>query len=63
MKRTLKSIRIDLGLKQSELAKKINISYATYQKKENGESPLLARELKRISELSGIPMTDIEIPK
>ena len=44
------------------MAEKLNISFASYQKKEMGKSPLLAREMNKISEMSGIPMADIEIP-
>lgn len=61
--RNLKSIRVDLNLTQEEMAKKLEMSYPTYQKKERGDSPLLANELLKISKLSGIEMKDIEIPK
>lgn len=61
--RSLKSIRIDLGYTQEEMAKMLNINYTTYQKKERGESPLLAIELAMISKYSGVDMKDIEILK
>ncbi len=63
IKRTLKSIRIDMKLKQDEMANKLGISPSSYQKKENGEVALLARELVAISELSRVPLEDIEILK
>lgn len=61
--RSIKSVRIDLGYTQEEFAKLLNINHTTYQKKERGESPLLAIELYQISKLSGVPMEDIAIPK
>lgn len=61
-KRKLASIRADLGFNQEDMAKALYISYSTYQKKEQGRSPLLASELRAISELSGVAMEDIEIP-
>ncbi len=61
--RTLKSIRVDLQLTQEEMAKKLDISYSSYQKKERGEQPLMAKELKTISILSNVKMEDIVIPK
>lgn len=62
IKRTIKSIRADLGLNQLEFAKKLGISQATLQKKETGKNPLLARELALISQISNVPMEDIKIP-
>lgn len=61
--RNLKSIRVDLNLTQEEMAEKLKMPYPTYQRKEQGRSPLLAVELLEISKLSGIPMESIEIPK
>lgn len=60
--RRLASIRADLGIGQEEMAKMLGISYSAYQKKEQGRSPILASELKTISEMSGISMDDIYIP-
>lgn len=61
-RRKLTSIRADLGLGQEEMAKALGISYSAYQKKEQGRHPLLASELKRISDMSGVSMDEIEIP-
>ncbi len=61
-KRTLKSIRIDLGFTQVEMAKFLDMPYATYRSREEGLHPLLARELSAISQASGVPMEDIIIP-
>lgn len=40
MKRTIKGIRYDAGLTQSEMAKKLGISEATYINYENGKSKI-----------------------
>lgn len=61
-KRKLASIRADLGMNQVEMAKALLMSYSSYQKKEQGRAPLLASELRMISEMSGVAMEDIEIP-
>ena len=60
-KRSLKSIRADLGLSQEKMAEKIGIARVTYASKENGTAPLLASELIMISVLSGLPMEQIEV--
>lgn len=62
MKRTLKSIRADMGCTQKEMAEKLGISLVAYNKKEKGKSPLLAKELLLISKLSAIPCEDIILP-
>ncbi len=63
IKRTLKSIRADLKLDQADMAKLLGLSLAGYQKKERGETPLLARELLIIAEVSKVPIGDIEVLK
>ena len=40
MKRTLKGIINDLNLTQKEMANKLNIPIATYQRYETGKSPI-----------------------
>ena len=40
MKRTLKGIRNDLNLTQKEMANKLNIPIATYQRYETGKSSI-----------------------
>lgn len=62
MKRTLKSIRADLGMTQKEMAAKLGISKTSYLKRETGQTPLLARELLQISIMSNVPCENIEIP-
>lgn len=60
MKRTLKGIRADLGLTQKEMAEKLNMSESAYRAKENKTVKLFADELMAISNMSGIPCTEID---
>lgn len=62
MKRTLKGIRADLNMTQEEMAKMLGITKLSYLKKENGERPLLASELIKISEMAKVSANDIVIP-
>lgn len=52
-----------MKLSQEEMAKLLDVSLSAYQKKERGETPLLARELLAISDLSKVPTEDIEVLK
>lgn len=61
MKRSLKGIRVDLGLTQEEMAKAMGMSLVTWNKKERGKSSLSALELIKISQISNVPMADIEV--
>lgn len=60
--RKLESIRKDLKFTQEDMASSLSISSSSYQRKEEGKSPLLARELRKISILSGVPEAEIIIP-
>lgn len=51
VKKSLKKIRIDLGLNQEEFAKLLQISVSTYRRKESGETQLNLEELYKISKL------------
>ena len=63
MKRTIKGIRADLGLKQEEMAKILGISVVAYNKKEKGIISLKANELVKICKLANIKdVTEIELP-
>lgn len=50
----LKKIRIAMGVTQSHLAKKINVTGMTYSRIENGESKLDVERLKVISITLGV---------
>ena len=56
-KRTLKGLRYDLGLNQKEMADKLGIGLATYQRYEQYKFRIPADILVRIADMSGI--TDI----
>ena len=60
-KRPLKGIRADLNYSQEEMAQKLGITRQAYAQKEKGKTPLLACELIIISEVSKIPMEQIEV--
>lgn len=63
MKRTIKGIRADLGLKQVEMAKILGISPVAYSKKENGIISFKANELVKICMLAKIKdFNEIELP-
>ena len=59
MKRTIKSIRIDLGLTQEEMAKTLNISTTSYLLKENGKREFTASEFTKICEIANVPSTEV----
>ena len=45
------------------MAKAMGVSKVTWNKKEKGKVPLLALELIRISDMSNVPMSEIEVLK
>ncbi len=61
MKRTLKSIRIDLGLTQDEMAKKMNLGIQTWRNKEAYRSELTATELLKICEMAKVEPTQVKL--
>lgn len=60
-KRTLKGIRIDLGLSQKEMGSKLGLSESAYRKKESYETRLLAEELLKIADISGLEPREIRV--
>ena len=59
---SLEAARINAGLSQKEMAKILGVSNTTVCNWENGNSEPNASQLRRISELSGIPMDFIFVP-
>lgn len=59
---SLKAARINAGLSQKEMAELLGISKNTVCNWENGDSEPNASQLRKISELSGIPMDFIFVP-
>ncbi len=54
MKRTLKGLRTDLGLTQIEMAKKLGVSIATYQRYENYVYKIPSAVLVKIADMVNI---------
>lgn len=48
-----------LGLSQEQMAKKMNISASSYQKKIHGQSPWLLKEAYQAAEIIGKSMEEI----
>ena len=61
MSRSLKGIRFDLGLSQSEMADKLGISEGSYRNKELYRTGLTAKELIEISNLANVDPREIKI--
>lgn len=53
---TLKAARVNAGLTQKGLAKKLGVSNTTVNSWENGDTEPDLSQLREISRLSGIPM-------
>ena len=60
---SLEAARVNAGLTQAELAKILGISKTTVNNWENGRSEPNLSQLRKISELSGIPMDFIFVPE
>lgn len=58
----LKAARVNAGMNQRELARKLNVDVSTVVNWEKGKSEPSATQLRSISEISGIPMDFIYIP-
>lgn len=60
-KRSIKGIRIDLGLSQKDMGKKLGLSESAYRKKESYETRLLAEELLKLADIANIDPRDIRV--
>lgn len=60
---TLEAARVNAGLTQKELAEILGVSNTTVVNWEKGNTEPTISQLKKISELSGIPMDFIFIPE
>lgn len=63
IKITLAAARVNSGLTQAEFAKKIGVSLSTVINWEKGRTEPDVSQLRKISELSGIPMDYIFVPR
>lgn len=60
---SLKSARVNAELTQKELAEILGVTQVTVNNWENGKSEPSLSQLRKISELSGIPMDFIYVPE
>lgn len=54
MERTIKGLRNDLGLTQKEMAEKIDVPIASYQRYENYVAKIPTEVIVKIMEITGI---------
>lgn len=59
MQFTLRQARAYAGLTQAEMAKSLNIDRGTYIKLEKDPSEATVKQLNAISDITGIPITEI----
>lgn len=62
MQMTFKQARLNAGLKQSELAEKMNVSVATISMWEQGKTEMTLSKFDRFCEIVGQNRADIIIP-
>ncbi len=59
---TLEACRVNVKLKQQELANELGVSRATVWNWENGKTSPTSVQLQKISKITGIPMDLIFLP-
>lgn len=57
----IESIRINMGMTRAEMAEKLGINIDRYNRLATGDSKMLATELVRLHEISGVPYECIVI--
>lgn len=57
--RRLKGLRVERGLNQSDMAKRLSINPASYCHKENGKTPFSQPEVDKIISIFGKPYEEI----
>lgn len=60
---TLKAVRVNADMEQKEWAKILGVSQNTVSNWENGNTEPTLSQLRKMSELSGIPMDFIFVPE
>ena len=61
IKLNIEAIRAQLKLTRSEMADRLSVSLDRYNRLASGESKMLAVELVRLHEVSGVPYENIKI--
>lgn len=59
--RTIKGVRIDLGLSQKQMAEELGISEVAYRNKEAYRTELTATQLVKLLNLANIDVHDIKV--
>lgn len=62
MKITMKAARVNIGLSQIELAKRLNVANTTICSWELGKTEPTASQLKAFAEVTQVSMDDIILP-
>lgn len=57
----IESIRTNMGITRAEMADRMDITLDRYNRLANGESKMLAVELVKLHEISGVPYENILI--
>lgn len=63
LKITLPAVRVNAGMSQNEWAKAIGVAPSTIYKWEKGDNEPSYNALRKMSELSGIPLDFIYVPR
>lgn len=61
-KRSIKSVRVDIGLTQEETAQRLSMPLSTYQKKEQGVTEFTFGEITKLSEIFGTEVSLLKNP-
>lgn len=62
MRITLEACRVNTGMTQTEFAEKLGVSLGTISNWEKGKTEPSLAQLRKISELSTVPLGNISLP-
>lgn len=60
VKLSIEAIRVMLNISRAEMAEKIGVNLDRYNRLASGESKMLATELYKLQEISGVPFENIK---
>lgn len=63
IKMSLEAIRMQLGWTRAQMAEALKVTVDRYSRIARGETSMLAAELIRLHETSGIPYENIQVPE